>query len=351
MTNMKVAVFEALETIVCREVKIPTCEKDGILVKVMACGICGGDIRNFKQGLRHGVKSQIMGHEVAGEVVQVGSEVEQYKPGDRVALAPDVSCGSCYYCKRGLVNLCQDHKMLGTHWPGGFAQYIYLPKVVLERGFVEPIPESMSYYQATIAEPASSVIACQQENNVQIGDTVVVIGAGPIGCMHCEVAKARGAKQVILIGRKDLSYLKEKFDDSIDYIINTKEVDPVEEVLRLTESIGADMVICANPSVETQQTAVEMSRKRGKVILFGGVPKANPYTTLDSNKIHYQEISVIGSFSYPSTGLESAISYIESGIISADKYITKVVKLDDVQDAVLHAKQLGNLKTIIDPWK
>ncbi len=168
MRMMRAAVFEGIENMVTREVPIPQCEEDGILVRVESCGICGGDIRNFHNGLRAGVEKQIIGHEIAGVVEEVGSKVTRFKVGDKVALAPDVSCGQCYYCKRGLVNLCMDHKMLGTHWPGGFAQYVHLPADVLQRGFVEFIPEGMSFDDAAIAEPASSVIACQEYNNVSL---------------------------------------------------------------------------------------------------------------------------------------------------------------------------------------
>lgn len=348
MNKMKAAVFEGLENIVIREVPVPACEEDGMLVKVEACGICGGDIRNFHNGLRAGVQKQIMGHEIAGIVEKTGAKVTRFKVGDRVALAPDVSCGECYYCKRGLVNLCVEHKMLGTHWPGGFAQYVYLPSDVLNRGFVELIPEGMSFEEAAMGEPASSVIACQEMVNISMGDTVVVFGDGPIGCVHIEVAKSRGASKVIMIGRRKLELAKQ-FEPA--HMINSNVSDPVEEVLRITDGLGADVCICANANVDTQRQAVEMVRKRGVVVLFGGVPKSNPMTVLDSNKIHYNEITVTGSFSYPSTGLEKSLKYIKEGRISAKKYVTKMVTLDNVVEGIKSAKRGEALKVVIKPWE
>jgi L-iditol 2-dehydrogenase len=347
MRVMKAAVFEGIENIVVKEVLIPACEDDGILVKVKACGICGGDIRNYRIGLRHGVEKQIMGHEIAGVVEEVGNRVKKFKKGDRVAIAPDVSCGECYYCKRGLVNLCVDHRMVGTHWPGGFAQYVYLPAVVLNRGFVEHMPENLSFDEAAMAEPSSSVIACQEYNNIGLGDTVVIFGDGPIGCVHIEIARARGASKIIIIGRRKLD-LAAQFNP--DHMVNSDICDPVKEVLALTKGLGADAVIIANPVASTQQQGIEMVRKRGKVILFGGVSRNNPMTSLNSNLIHYNELSVVGAFSYPSTGLQTSLKLISEGKICAKKYVTKTVKLEEVPEGMDYGKQGKALKVVVKPW-
>ena len=120
---MKAAVFEGPGRIEVREVADPRCDSDGILVRVKACGLCGSDVRNYRAGLRSGATEQIMGHEIAGIVEEAGPACSRFGVGDRVAVAPDVSCGRCHYCRLGLVNLCVAHRMIGTHWPGGFAQF------------------------------------------------------------------------------------------------------------------------------------------------------------------------------------------------------------------------------------
>ncbi len=347
MRTMKAAVFEKIETIVVREVPVPACEAGGILVRVESCCICGGDMRNFHIGLRYGVQQQIMGHEISGVVEEVGSDIKRFKAGDRVAIAPDVSCGECYYCKRGLVNLCMNHRMLGTNWPGGFAQYIYLPPEVVQHGFIEPIPGHLSFDEAAMAEPASSVIACQEQNNVSPGDTVVIMGDGPIGCLHIEVARARGASKIILSGH---SRLEMAATFAPDIMIDAYKEDPVKAVLQATEGIGADIVICAAPVTTIQQQAVEMVRKRGKVILFGGVNRNNPMTTLDSNLIHYNEISVTGAFSYPAAGLKRAVQMIAEGKIAAKKYVTKAVGLDGIPEGIAYAEQRKALRVVVKPW-
>lgn len=345
---MRAAVFEGVERITVRDVAMAQCHDDSMVVKVEACGICGSDIRNFHNGLRTDVSEQIMGHEIAGVVSKVGRLVTDFKIGDRVAIAPDVSCGHCYYCKRGLVNLCINHRMIGTHWPGGFAQYIHVPREALSHGFVEHIPEGLDFDEAALAEPAASVIACQEYNNVDLGDTVVIIGDGPIACLHVEVARARGASQIIVAGMDKLS-LVSQFDPDV-LMKNDKPEMVIETVMKQTDGLGADIAICAVPVVKTHQQALEMVRKRGKVIIYGGVSKNNPMTVLNSNIIHYNEISIVGAFSYPAIGLEQSLKFIAEGRISAKKYVTKIVSLDDIAQGIQYSEQGKALKVVVKPW-
>lgn len=346
---MKAAVFKGIEQIVIEERAIPECPEDGLLIKVYACGICGSDVRNYHNGLKDGITDQIMGHEIAGEIIEAGKKQDYFRKGERVALAPDVSCGHCWYCKRGMVNLCEHHRMLGTHFPGGYAQYIALPAEVLRHGFIECIPEGMSYEHAAFAETCSAVIACQKRNQVSLGDTVVIIGDGPVGCLHCEVARARGAKKIILIGRDKLEMARSFMPDVL--LSGTEPVEKlVEAVLHETGGTGADIVICAVPTVTVQQEAVEMVRKQGKVVIYGGVPKDRQDTILNSNKIHYGEITVTGAFSYPASGLSDALSALEAGNIHADKYVNARVSLEHVVKGMEMISKGEALKVMIDPW-
>lgn len=344
---MKAMMFTGPESLVLREIEKPQCGNAGILVRVEACGICGSDIRNYHTGLRGDVTEQIMGHEIAGVVEEVGDSVKSFSVGDHVAIAPDVSCGKCFYCHRGLVNLCTDHRMIGTHWPGGFAQYVYLNEVVLARGMVHHMPEELGFSEATIAEPAASVLAAQANANITLGDTVVVIGDGPIGCLHLEIARVRGSSRVIMVGLHRLA-LASQFDP--DHIIDAADQDPVKEVLKLTDGLGADVIIVANSVAETQQQAVEMARKRGKIILFGGLPKNQPMTELNSNLIHYNELRVMGTFSYPAIMHQMALELIAKGKIQADKYITETIPLESIAQGISWAMAGKALKIVISPW-
>lgn len=345
--RMKAAVFKGIEQMEITEMPIPECPKGGILVKVVACGICGGDIRNFHNGLRNGATDQIMGHEIGGEVVEVSGEDTGWKVGDRVAIGPDVGCGECYYCRRGLVNLCENHRMLGTHFPGGFAQYIAIPNFVLKRGFVEPIPEGMSYDHAAFAEPVSGVLACQERAGISYGDTVVVIGDGPVGCLHMEAAKARGASLTIMLARGRIEQAR-KF--GFEHLIYNRDPEEVTAKVKELTGPGADVVICAVPNAAAQQQALKLVKKRGWVIIYGGVPKNNPMTSLDSNKIHYDEIVVTGSFSYPSVGIENALKAMHRGDIHADRYLSAKVPLEQIVEGMDMVTRGEALKVLVDPW-
>jgi len=329
MIYLKAAVFEDIEKIKIKEIKKPKCGDKGIIVKVKACGICGSDIRNYHIGLKDGIKNQVIGHEIAGIVEEVGSEVKKFKVNDKVAIVPDVSCGNCFYCKRGLVNLCLNHRMIGTHWPGGFAQYIYLPSEILENGIINKIPEGVSFNSATISEPASSVIAAQENSKIGLGNTVLIIGDGPIGCLHLEIARARGATTIIMAG---LNRLKDAALFKPDYLIDVASKDVTSEVLKITNGLGVDISICACPVAKTHNQAIESVRKRGKVIIFGGLPKTNPMTTINSNLIHYNELTLIGAFSYQSYIPEQALLAIKNGQINTNKYINEIIPLKEIEN-------------------
>lgn len=343
---MKAAVFEKPGNMHVTDIPLQQCGPKDVIIQVYACGICGGDIRNFSTGLRYGVASQVMGHEFTGTVVEAGEDVATFFVGDRVALAPDVSCGVCWYCRHGMINLCEHHKMIGTHWPGGFAEFVHLPQEVLEHGFVHHIPEGVSLTDACISEPASSVIAAQERIGIGPGDSVLILGDGPIGCLHIEVARAKGAKLVCIAGRSRLSSAA-RFGP--DRMLNYTTDDVVGSVRELTEGRGVDYAICANASVESQQVALEAVRKRGKVVLFGGVAKQNPWTTLNSNTIHYNEIEIIGTFSYRLNHHLDALEAIRVGTIHPQAYFTKTVRLDDIIEGFMAARNREALKVLVKP--
>jgi len=344
--KMRAAVFEGPGRMVVREVELAACGPRDIVARVHACGICGSDVRNFRSGLKAEVGAQVMGHEFTAVVAEVGLAVRRFRVGDRVAVAPDVCCGECFYCKRGLVNLCLHHRMVGTHWPGGFAEYVHLPEEVLTHGMVHRIPEKLSLDHAALSEPASSVLAAQENAGVGLGDTVLVVGDGPIGCLHLEVARARGAARVIMAG---LARLKEAERFSPDLLIDAGRTDTVEAVRAATGGLGADVAIVATPVAATQGQAVRAVRKRGKVVLFGGLPKQSPESTFDANLIHYGEIVVMGAFSYPAYMHERALATIAAGHIRPDLYFTLVVDLDQVLEGFQAAAEGRALKVLVKP--
>lgn len=345
---MKAAVLKDVEDIRVVHIPTPACPNDGLLLRVHACGVCGGDVRRYFFGLATETQNPIMGHEVTGEVVEVGTEVEGFSQGDRLALAADIHCGNCYYCQRSLFNLCEHLKILGREVPGGFAEYMALSGEVLKRGVVSRLPSSLSFIDGALSEPMCSVLAAQDTLGVGFKDTVVVFGGGPIGCLHVEIAHLRGAKQVILIEPSTERAAKAKELFYVDMTATPEDADKL--VNEQTNRIGADVAVVATPAPEASAQAVRLVRKRGRIALFGGLPAQNSTVHLDGNRIHYDEISLVGTFSYHPMYHKLALELISCGKIDPKKFI-KTYPLEDVKQAVLDAREGRVFKAVLVPWR
>jgi len=345
---MLTAIETGVRTLELRNVPDLTPPDDGVLLQVKACGVCGSDLRRWREGPPPGVGGFVPGHEVAGEIIAVGKQVQDYRVGDRLALGPDIHCGRCYYCRHHLYNLCVNTRFLGVtpSVPGGFAEQVALGRDVLERGIVHRIPDGLGYDLGAMAEPCSSVLATHDKLGTSLNDTVVIIGAGPTGALLTAVAKARGARVFVSQRSPARRELVRRFGP--DEVIDPTQVDVVEQVRELTGGLGADIAICANPVAATQAEAVRMVRKGGKVVLFGGLPKAAPMTTLDANLIHYGEIEVMGAFSYHPNYHALALDLFAQGVIPADRLITHRFPLHQIQQAFETADNGQGLKVLIE---
>jgi L-iditol 2-dehydrogenase len=329
-----------------REVPAPVAPDDGLVLQVKACGVCGSDIRRWREGPAPG--SVITpGHEVAGIVVEVGSRVTQYAPGDLLAVAPDVHCGRCHYCRQGTYNLCDDLRFVGITpgYGGGFAEKLLLSHEILTHGIVHPMPDALSFVDAALAEPCSSVLATHDKAGTSLDDVVVVIGAGPTGCLHAVVSQARGARVIVSQRSSTRREMARRFHPEAVVDPATEDLEAV--VRELTGGLGATVVVCANPVAATQAQAVEIVRKGGRVVLFGGLPKADPMTMLDSNRIHYGEIEVVGAFSYHPSMHQLALELLARKVIPADLLVTHTYPLDQVAEAFETAASSKGLKVVV----
>jgi L-iditol 2-dehydrogenase len=344
---MKAAYLIAPLQFEVQSIPLPMLPADGVLLKVEACGVCGSDLRRWKEGPIAGSKPLIAGHEIAGVVSAVGGRVKDYGPGERLAVAPDVHCGQCFYCERGLYNLCDQLQLIGITpgYDGGFAEYMLLTHEMLANGIVHRVPEGMQFQHAALAEPCSSVLAAHAQAETSLQDTVVVMGAGPIGCLHIAVARARGARVILSEPSPVRRELARAFQPEL--IIDPSSQDVVAVVKQATAGRGAEVAVCANPVAATQTQAVELVRKRGKVILFGGLPKANPMTSLDGNRIHYGEIRVMGTFSYHPSFHALALDSLQRGVLPADQLITHTFALDQIDTAFQTAAAGDALKVMV----
>ncbi len=347
---MKAAFLVAPRTYQVKEIPDPICPDDGLILEVKACGVCGSDLRRWKEGPPEGAEDGYTpGHEISGQVIQVGKQVTRYQVGDKLAVAPDIHCGHCWYCRHGKYNLCDNIRMVGIFpdIPGGFAEKMVLANEVLERGIVHKMPDDMPFQMGALAEPLSSVISAHEKAGTSLDDVVVILGAGPIGCMHVMVAKARGARVIVSEPSETRRAEAERFGP--DAVVDPFNEDLVAFVRDFTDGLGATISICANPIAATHAQAVQLTRKSGRIVLFGGLPKANPMTTLDANRIHYGEQEVVGAFSYHPTKHESAVSLLYRNIIPAEKLITRVLPLDEIGQAFEIAASGAGLKVMIEP--
>ena len=240
---MKALVFLGPGQIELQDVPEPSCSERGMVIRVEACGICGSDLRTYRSGHPRVNPPWIIGHEVAGVVVEVGKGVKDFQVGDQVAVAPPVYCGKCWYCKRGMHYLCINQRELAQAWPGGFAEYMAIPEEALILGSIHRIPEGLSFEEAAISEPASSCVNAHEVAETSLEDTVAIIGAGPIGCFHVEIARARGARKVILMDvLKTRLGIAQRF--APDHLIQNSlgSLEHIEQVRKLTDGLGASVV-------------------------------------------------------------------------------------------------------------
>lgn len=344
---MKAAVLEDCEKLVVKEVPTPQPDENEVLVKVKACAICGSDIRIYKYGEPRVIMPAITGHEVAGIVEKAGKNVEGFKRGDRVAIGGDVPCGKCFFCKAGMANNCELHYAVGYQIAGGFAEYILLNRMCVNYGPVHKIQDHVSYEEATLAEPLSCILNAFDRVPIALADSVVVIGAGPIGCMIGQLAKIKGAKKVILIEllKDRLQMAKERVN--ADVFVLSSEEDPVERVKKETGGLGADVIFTACPSKVAQIDALHMAKNRAYVCYFGGLPKGKSMLELDSNILHYKELYLTGTHGSQPYGHMKALELISSGLLDVKPFISKTFPLKDINLAFKEAMSQTGMKTIV----
>src|SRR5438093_4205397 len=237
---------------------VPDAGPGELTIRVRSCATCGTDAKIFHHGHHHISLPRVLGHEVAGEVAQVGPEVTGWSPADRVQVIAAIPCGVCFYCRRGQETVCEDLESIGYQYDGGFAEFMRIPVRVLDRDGVNRIPDHVPFEQASLTEPLACVLNGQEIAGVGRGDVVAVLGAGPIGCLHVRLARARGAEAVFLADPN-----RERLDQAArvrpDALIDGSKEDPVDAVRKLTEGRGADVVITATGAGAAQEQALEMA--------------------------------------------------------------------------------------------
>lgn len=340
--ELRAAVFYGVGEIRIEDIPTPKIGSREMLVRVRACAVCRTDVRIFLGEKKRGVRiPSILGHELSGEIVEVGSEVKGFREGDRVAVAPVIPCGRCYLCLSGQENACLNRTAIGYEYDGGFAEFIKIPEQAV--GNVFRIPDELSFHEATLAEPLSCCINALRKVNLKLGDSVLIIGAGFMGLMFTKLCRLAGCSIVIVSEPLDeRRRLAEGF--GADATLN--RIDEPSKVRELTDGLGVNAVIATAP--EEVNLLLSLLRKGGALNLFTGLPEEGG-SEVDLNLIHYNELLVTGTSASTRLDFLKALSLIASKELEVKKLISDVRPLERLLSAFDDVRERKALKIIIEP--
>jgi len=336
---MKVALFERPHSLIVRSIPLRTLMPNEVLLKVKACGVCGTDV-HIVEGTSRSTPPVVLGHEFTGLVEDVGIAVHGITAGQRAAVDPNISCGVCYYCRRGLVHLCTNLKALGVDHDGGMAEYCFVPA---EQIYL--LPDGMLMETAAFVEPVSCAIHGIDRANIHAGDSVVIIGGGTIGLIMLQLAKNAGASRTIIVEPLDRKR-RIAAELGADVVVNPTESDTTIAVMDITH-VGADVVIECAGKPQTAQLALELVRRGGTVEFFGVSPIGEKIP-VEPNQVYFKELTIVGSYVNPNT-FSRSIALLNAGRVRIDRFQIDRFPLDGVNDALAFQREGKTLKSIIEP--
>lgn len=346
--EMLAGVLHGKEDLRLERIPVPRVGPSEILVRVRTALTCGTDLKVYRRG--HHAKMialpSPLGHELAGDIVEVGPAVRSFAIGDRIVAANSAPCHRCFFCRRGQKNLCEN--LLFNN--GAYAEFIKIPGPIVECN-THVLPETVDYREAALAEPLACVLKGLDETGMQPGDAVAVIGLGPIGLMFVRVAKQRGAR-VIAIGRRQAQLDRAEHLGAEVVVESRRGSDPADEVRRQTEGgRGADIVVEAVGSPHAWRQAVSMSRAGGTVNFFGGCPR-RAIVCFDTGRLHYASLTLRATFHHTPSHVREALELLTRGAVRAADFIADEAPLRDIVAVFRRmVAQTGNLKTAILPGR
>lgn len=326
---------------------IPEIGDDELLVKTSSASVCGSDVRMIKNGYK-GIDEThplTLGHEMSGTIVKTGSAVTGYKTGERISIAPNYGCGICSACVSGNTHLCSSYRALGINIDGAFAEYVRIPAKAIAQGNVLKLGDAISWDEAAVIEPASCVLNGQEQTGIRLGDSVLIIGAGPIGLMHAMMAEINGAGAVYITDlNKERISLCTKAMKGLTGICS-EELE--KKVAEYTDGRGMDVCIVACPSAAAQEKALDYMGVNGRILYFGGLPEGKDVITLSSNIIHYKQLKICGSTRANTEQYRKTARLAETGRLDLKKVVTASYPLKDIDRAVKAIGDGKELKVVI----
>ena len=343
----------AVDAVEIREAEEPKLDPAGAILRVQACGICGTDARTFFNGDPRAPVPWVLGHEPVGILEEVGPEADLppgVARGDRVFLGSILTCGECRWCVDGFQNLCEHHLLYGYDpFPGAYADLAAVPPIATKN--LIPLPEDLPSDLATTADPFACALNGIEQLDVQLGDTVVILGTGPIGCWQAVMSRDRGASRVYIsdVNRERLDVALGIVGRFVDDAWVAGEDNGVAEVLSRTGGAGADRVSVAAPSKQAQQAALEMAAKRARVVYFAGLPKHDPVSPLDVNQLHYKELVISGAYGATHRQYRLTMDYLDRRQEDLGKVVTHRFPLEGIGEAFETIRAGTGLKMVIEP--
>jgi L-iditol 2-dehydrogenase len=348
--TMKAAVYRGASKISVETVPVPRIGEKEMLVRVHTCGICGTDLKKIERNLIP--PPRIFGHEIAGTVVQVGRDVKNFRNGDRVAVHHHIPCGTCFYCRKKFYSQCEFYRRTGTTAGfepagGGFAEYVRVMDWIVEKGSV-PIPDGVSFEEASFLEPLNTCLRALESGDLEPGEVVVIFGQGPVGLLMMQAARCRNALTV------GLDLLERRLEISRNlgapYALNPKKDDAASVIGRLTEGRGADLAIVATPDPQAVATAMKLTRRGGRVMLFAQTVPGE-LIPVDASMVCMEEKRLVGSYSASVDLQPVAAQLVFTRKVKVAELISHRLPLDELSEGIRLASHPSedSLKVVIQP--
>jgi L-iditol 2-dehydrogenase len=342
---MRAAIMRAPGQLELVDMPDPDCPPGGALVKVEACSVCGTDIKMLENGHKDLRYPRVLGHEIVGRIIELQADLKDIRIGDRVQVWPGISCGNCRPCKRGNDNQCESQGILGFNVDGGYAEYVALPLGNVQHSGLNRVASVDDPVLLSLSEPLACCLNAQKLTGVSEGDSVLILGGGPVGAIHSILAKRLGAERVIVSEKipNRVSLLRSR----TDRVIDTSCEDLTNAVMKETDGKGVDVILPATPEVRVDDSLMKMLASNGRLCIFSGPRKGEYEAAIDVRSMHYRETTMVGAYGCSSSHVREAVGLISSGKVDVSWIVTHRCGLNDVHSAVEHTAMRKGMKSVI----